>query len=66
MTQDTVHKLMFHKFMLDPNTPARLDAMLQANAELDAERAERERCQRNEALYLAAITRWFKERAPCR
>lgn len=47
MTRDT-----FRALMLDPNTPAQLDAMLAEDARTDAERAERERCQRNEEIVI--------------
>ncbi len=37
MTKEDFHRQQFRRFMLDPRTPARLDAMLAENARVDAE-----------------------------
>lgn len=45
---------------------ARAVAAAKHAVQADAERAEREQREQNDALYLAAVLRWFRENAPCR
>lgn len=46
----------FHRLMVDPKRPARLDVMLEQNARTDAARAERAQRERNEAI----VTRYLR------